>query len=151
MQGILSRKLAIVLALSGALAVQSACSNEPTSETEDRPSLAAGPVLSLGGPDSIYITGNYTYGARLGANYAKFTWWTRSCSTLTVASCTTGWSIAPDFAKIDPYTTQLTRRLTYSCSPLGKSYQVKVTASGFNVGPQTAYKATKLCGSNPNA
>jgi hypothetical protein len=153
MQRFQGRRLAVLLALSGALvAVQSACSNDPTSEKVDPPSFASGPVLTVGGPDSIYASGTYTYGAHFGAPYAWFAWWTRSCSTLTVASCTSTWNQAADVARLDDWRTQIRRFLTYSCAPkAAKSFQVKVTAGGFGQPAQTKYKVTKLCGSNPLA
>ena len=153
MQRFPGRRFVVALALAGALAaVQSACSNDPTSENVDRPSLASSAVLTVGGPDSIYVSGTYTYGAHFGALYASFGWWTRSCSTLTVASCTSAWNQAADVITVDQWTTQIRRSLSYSCAPKAvKSFQVKVTASGFGQPPQTAYKVTKLCGSNPNA
>lgn len=146
------RKLA-VLALSAALAaVQSACSSDPTSEKLDPPSLATGPVLSVGGPDSIYVSGTYTYGAYFGAPYAWFAWWTRSCPTLSLTSCTATWNQVADASMPDPWRSQIRRFLTYSCTPTTtKSFQVKVTAGGFGQPAQTKFKVTKLCGSNPLA
>ena len=145
-------RLAALLALSGALvAAQSACSNDPTSEEIDPASLASGITLSVGGPDSIHVTGTYTYGARFGGSYVWFNWWTRSCPTLTVASCTTTWIQASNITYPDAWSSQITQFLRFSCLPANQSFQVKVTAGSFGQPPQTGYKVTKLCGSNPYA
>lgn len=151
MQRFSSRRLVLSLSLCAAVtAAQSACSNDSTSpQNEDRPVLATtSVVLTVGGPAEIIRSGNYTYGARLGANYARFAFFTRSCPTLTVATCTAPWSVATGIAVIDPYTREMTRYLTYTCAlKAPKSFQVKVVASGFAVPEQTGYVVTKLCGS----
>lgn len=150
MQSFSARRLAAVLALSGALTLQSACSNDPTSENGDQPSFATTSTLTLGGPESIHVSGRYTYGAYFLVPYATFSWWTRTCNTLTVATCAASWVPAADVVKIDSYRTQITRSLTYNCGfKAPKSFQVKVTGGGFGVIPQTVYKVTNLCGTNP--
>ena len=149
MQLFSASRLAAVLALSGALAFQSACSNEPTSDVE-APSFATGPVLTVGGPDSIYKSGNYTYGAHFGVPYAGFGWYTRYCTTFTVASCTAPWVQAVGASMPDPWRSLLTRYLTYTCAvKANKTFQVKVIGTGFGQPAQTAYRVTKLCGTNP--
>ena len=151
MSGFFSGKLALSVILAGALSVQSACSGDPVSPgSAEKPSFASGFVLTVGGPSSITATGTYTYGAHFGAPYARFSWWTRTCTTATVASCTTAWLGAADVVQLDPWRTQIRRRLTYNCgfkAPV--SFQVKVTASGFGVPAQTGYKVTQLCGVGP--
>jgi hypothetical protein len=149
MQRFSSRRLVLSLSLCAAVtAAQSACSDGPTSpQNEERPVLSTAVLLTVGGPAEIIRSGNYTYGARLGANYASFAFYTRSCPTLTVATCTSPWSVATGIAVIDPYTRQMTRYLTYTCAlKAPKSFQVRVTASGFAVPQQTGYVVTKLCG-----
>lgn len=146
------RNRLLLVALIGGSVLQVACAPEPTSLMEEKQvSFAASDVqLTVGGPSSITVTGNYTYGAHFAVPYAWFNWWTRTCNTATVASCTSAWLGAANVAQIDPWTTQLTKRLIYNCgfkAPV--SHQVKVTAGGFGVPPQTAYKVTLLCGEGP--
>lgn len=103
-------------------------------------------TLSLSGPASITTSGNYTYRASLYAPYASFTWYSRTCATSTVASCTATWNLTSGTSTSE-YTSQYTRYLSPDCSGGGtRSFQVRVDARAFGQPTQTKYVVTKLCG-----
>lgn len=125
------------------------CTKDATTPSETPPpSFASGPEVTLNGPDSIWVNGNYTYQAQLFGSYVWFEWAVRHCPTLTVSSCTTAWQFA-QASTIDRYTTRYTTFLARDCSAAGKrSFQVRVIGHAFGF-VQTKYKVTKLCGTNP--
>lgn len=112
-----------------------------------RPAQAA-VTLTLGGPDAITQSGNYTYSAYFGAPYPQFLWYKRTCATATVASCTATWTqVTSGIDNSQVYRSNYTTYLTRDCTGGGtRSFQVKVVASGFGQPAQTKYKATRLCG-----
>jgi hypothetical protein len=154
MRSSLAGRLAASLVLGGVIALlQSGCASEPTStETSSAPQFAttSGPVLQVGGPDSISATGNYTYSAYWPAAYANVLWYGRTCSTNSITSCTAPWVQKYDvsFDGLDHW--YHTERLTLSCPVKPPYFQNKVVASAFGQQPQTAYKVTKLCSASPN-
>jgi hypothetical protein len=148
----LSGKFAALLALSGTIALlQTGCTTEPTSADTAVIPHDGGPAfvntLSVFGPDSITATGNYRYTAYWSVVYPQLFWYTRTCSTLTVASCTGTWAQALDVSYDGSGHYNLTRHLIKDCTGGGtKSFQNKVVGSGFGIPAQTVYKVTKLCG-----
>lgn len=155
MNCVLRQRFAGLIVLVGTLALlQTGCSADPTASETAEPaagiatSTASGVVLTVSGKDSIFATANYTFHATWNALYPQLTWYTRSCSTLTVASCTSTWVRAQDVSHLAGSTDwYITRQLVYDCSGGGtKSFQSKVVASGYAQGAQTVYKTTKLCG-----
>lgn len=153
----LRQRFAGLIVLAGTIALlQTGCSTEPTANETAEPtarpsaSTASGFTLVVGGPDSIWTTAYYNFGAHWSAPYPTLIWYTRSCATLKVATCAGAWNLAADVSYDGSATWTLTRRLVYDCSGGGtKSFQNKVVASGFGVPAQTVYKITKLCGQNP--
>jgi hypothetical protein len=153
MRCFLNRRIAAFILIAGSLVVlQSGCATEPTStEAAVKPqtATASGFTLSVYGPDSIYVSGKYTYTAYWNAPYPHVVWYDRFCSTLTVGSCSTTWIQVTGFSDDGSGHYSYTKALTRDCTGGGtKSYQTKVIASGFGVPAQTAYKTTKLCGTN---
>lgn len=155
MNCVLRQRFAGLIVLVGTLALlQTGCSADPTASETAEPaagiakSTASGPVFTLTGPDSIYTTGNYTYRVYWEGLYPTVLWYTRSCATLTVASCTGAWLQAGDVSHVpNSLEWKLTRPLVYDCTGGGtKSFQNKAVASGFGQAPRTLYKTTKLCG-----
>ncbi|HEY0739009.1 MAG TPA: hypothetical protein VGD69_29085 [Herpetosiphonaceae bacterium] len=145
----LPRTLAEAVLLVASLVLLLGLSIAPLNASRAR---AAGDVrplaatLTLSGPTSITANGNYTYGASFYVPYARFVWYSRTCSTATVASCTATWNLTSGTMTSD-YTSQYTRYLTRDCSGNGtRSFQVRVDASGFGQPTQTKAIATKLCG-----
>jgi hypothetical protein len=158
MNCVFRQRFAGLIVLVGTLALlQTGCSNEPTASETAEPgagiatSTTSGVVLTVSGKDSIFSTANYTYHANWEGLYPQLLWYTRTCATLTVASCTGTWLRALDVSHIEGSTGwDLTRHLVYDCSGGGtKSFQNKVVASGFGQPAQTVYKTTKLCGQSP--
>lgn len=101
--------------------------------------------LSLSGPAQVTTTGNYTYYADLHAFYQSYYWYTRYCPTTSLSTCLSTWSLSRNAYKEVGYDTY-TRYLTRDCTGGGtKSFQVKVTASGFNTPAETRQMVTRLC------
>jgi len=87
----------------------------------------------------------YTYYADLHAFYVSYKWYTRFCPTSTVGSCASTWYLTRSAYTETGYDTY-SRYLTRDCTGGGtKSFQIRVTASGFATPAETAYKVTKLC------
>lgn len=128
----------------------SGCSSEPTAADQGvvpHSGTASAITLTVGGPDSITVTGNYQFGAFYNGLYPQVILYTRTCTSLSVSTCTTPWSQATDASWDGQQHWYFTRRLVKDCTFNGKkSYQVKGTASGFGQPLQTAYHVTKLCG-----
>jgi hypothetical protein len=142
-----------LIVLVGTVALlQTGCSAEPTeTESADPGAVATSTqavILTVSGKDSIINTGDYKFHANWEGLYPQVLWYTRSCSTLTVASCTGTWNRVLDVAHVEGSTGwDLTRHLVWDCGASGKkSFQNKVVASGFAQPAQTVYKVTKLCG-----
>jgi hypothetical protein len=153
-----AKRAALVLLIGGATALAAACSKEtagdPTAPQDPGGRLTINTVtLTLYGPDSITATGNYSYVANFSSPYPSFQWFARKCASLTVSACdATGpvWTELYSGIEANGYSQTYTTGLVPDCTGMGtKSYQVRVTASGFAQGPQTKYKATKLCAELP--
>jgi hypothetical protein len=158
MRCVLRGRFAGLIVLVGTVALlQTGCSADPTASETAEPaagistSTASGPVFTVNGPAEIPATGYYTYGAYWEGLYPQVIWYTRTCATLTVDSCTGAWNLALDVTHTDgTLWWNLTRRLVYDCGGAGKkTFQNKVVASGFGQPARTLYKVTKLCGSQP--
>jgi hypothetical protein len=134
------------LGLTAVLAL-AACSNEPTASPDALvPVSSPGSVVNatLSGPDSVWVSATFTYTARFFVPYAWFEWRGRDCTTGTVASCTTAWTVLPH-TKVDDWTDKMTHFISRDCTLNGqRSYQVQVIAHGFGQA-QTLYKVTNRC------
>lgn len=109
-------------------------------------SAAAAATLQLGGPDNVVQSGNHTYGASLSAFYVSFTWYVRTCPTASVDGCAATWNWRRSYYTESGFTDSYTQYLARDCTGSGtKTFQVRVTASGFATPAQTRYKVTNLC------
>lgn len=105
--------------------------------------------LTVSGPNTITKSATYTYYADLHAFYQSYSWYTRFCPTATVGSCTTTWSFTRSAYHEVGYDTYF-RFLSVDCTGGGtKSFQLRVTASGFATPAETVYKVTRLCPDEP--
>jgi hypothetical protein len=147
-----SGKFAFFLAAALALGV-SGCSSEPTATDQGvvpHSGTASAITLTVGGPDSIWVSGNYQFGAFYNGLYPQVLLYTRTCTTLTVSTCATAWAQVTNVNWDGQQHWYFNRSLAKDCTFNGKkSFQVKGTASGFGQPQQTAYHVTKLCGTNP--
>lgn len=148
----LARALAIVFVAAVILA---GCSSEPTATRDTQaPELATGLTAStvqphLGGPDSIYATGTYKYGADYFLSYASTGWFARGCPTSSITACTTPWT-SVIAQQLDANRWQYFARIQFDCTNNKRNtYQVRVDFSAFGQPGQTLYKVTKKCGTNP--
>lgn len=107
---------------------------------------AAAATLQLGGPDNVVQPGNHTYGAYLGAFYVSFSWHVRTCPTASVDGCAATWGLRRTFYTESGFRDSYTQNLARDCAGGGtRTFQVRVTASGFATPQQTKYKVTNLC------
>ena len=147
-----STQLGRALCIGLAAALQLSCSSEPTAN-DPEPSFSHGPNhLTISGPAEItsFSAGSYTYQAYMDGVYVSwgvYPWATRSCPTLTVASCTTAWTPRQG-SVIQQNWNKLTVTIgARDCTGGGtKSFQVRAQASAFGQGTVTTYKVTKMCG-----
>jgi hypothetical protein len=144
-------QLGLLLCIGLAAALQLSCSGEPTSNGE--PSFSHGPShLTISGPSEItaYSKATYTYTAYMNGSYvswAVYPWAVRYCPTLKVDLCTTAWSPRQGTVVNENWNRLSTSIVGRDCSGGGtKSFQVRAQASAFGQGTVTAYKVTKLCG-----
>lgn len=101
--------------------------------------------LTLSGPAQVTTTGSYTYYANLHAFYQSYRWYTRYCPTTSLTTCASSWALSRS-ASVESGYDSYTRYLTRDCTGGGtKSFQVRVTASGFNTPAETRQMATRLC------
>lgn len=106
----------------------------------------AAATLQLGGPNNVVQPGNHTYGASLPAFYVTFSWYVRTCPTASVDGCAAQWSWRRNFYTESGGTDSYTQYLGRDCTGGGtRTFQVRVTASGFATPAQTKYKVTNLC------
>jgi len=101
--------------------------------------------LTVSGPGVIQRSGTYTYYADLHAFYQSYWWYARFCPTKSVSSCTATWSLVRN-AYHEVGGDSYSRSLSVDCTGGGtRSFQLKVTASGFATPAETVYKVTGLC------
>ena len=144
---------ALFLAAALTLGV-SGCTSEPTATDGNllpHDGTASVVTLTVGGPESIWVSGTYSFGAYYNGLYPQVLMYQRTCTVLGVSSCTTAWTQVTNVTWDGQHHWSFSRALTKDCTSLGKkSFQVKATASGFGQPQQTAYHVTKLCGTAPN-
>lgn len=113
-------------------------------------STASAAGLGIGGPSAVYQTGTHTFTANLHAFYASYSWHVRSCPTESLTACTATWAyVFGEYIESGQNSTY-SRNLVKDCTGgRTKTFQIKVTASGFNSPLETAHKVVKLCGIIP--
>ena len=141
-------KFGLALCMGLAAGLQLSCSSEPTSNAE--PSFTHGPShFNISGPSEIgsSVRQTYTYRATMDAFYAGIgDWGVRFCPTLSLTSCTVAWTPRTG-TRIAENISEIYQSLVRDCTGGGtKSFQARVTGTGWGVGTVTAHKVTKLCG-----
>jgi hypothetical protein len=122
------------------------CSDGAQEPTGPALATTASHYVTISGPTVVKQPSGqwHSYHAATDLLYPSFIWYTRSCNTITVASCTTTWLDSgvrgPDYGT----------GLSATCPrDQGKSFQLKVVATGFASGPVEDTHVTTRCNQTP--
>ena len=132
-----------------------ACESSPTGEATKslKPAFSGDPHITLYGPDSITVAGNYNYYGYIGYPYPDFWWAVRDCqNSLTVAGCSVSWINTTGTPYNGGYNELISQHLSPEPSGCMSSkftknhtFQVRMIATAFGHGADTSFKVTRLC------